>query len=251
MARTIPTATVSPTSTNTSAGSHPRGFYRAFFAEGAKSPFFQVRYALFNPGPRAVVSNLRAQPSDGQVSRGNLGRLYPQQRRESTTVADGEFSYIVESDGPLVVDRTMVWDATGYGSHAERAVTTPSRTWLFAEGATHGGFDLFYLLQNPGATDADVEVTYLRPRPLAPVTRTHVVSAQSRRTIWVDGEDLELSATDCCTDFRDAADCRGAGDVSLVGGVTFAGGTVGAGMTDAAGRWFLAEGATGPSTCSS
>ena len=229
------------------AGSHPRGFYRAFFAEGAESPFFQARYALFNPGPRGVTSYLRSQPSDGHVSRGSPSKLNPQQRREYTTVADGEFSYIVESDGPLVVDRTMVWDATGYGSHAETAVTAPSRTWLFAEGATHGGFDLFYLLQNPGATDADVEVTYLRPRPLAPVTRTYAVRAQSRRTIWVDGEGLELSATDLAARISATQPIVVERAMYLSsGGVTFAGGTVGAGVTDAAGRWFLAEGATGP-----
>ena len=29
----------------------------------------------------------------------------------------------------------------------------PSTTWFLAEGATHGGFDLFYLVQNPNATD--------------------------------------------------------------------------------------------------
>ena len=43
-----------------------------------------------------------------------------------------------------------------YGSHAETAVAAPSTTWLFAEGATHGSFDLFYLLQNPGDTPATV-----------------------------------------------------------------------------------------------
>ena len=30
-----------------------------------------------------------------------------------------EFSTKVESDQPLVVDRTMSWDSRGYGAHAE------------------------------------------------------------------------------------------------------------------------------------
>ena len=37
-----------------------------------------------------------------------------------------------------------------------------------AEGATHSGFDLFYLVQNPNAEPVEVEVTYLRPSPAAP-----------------------------------------------------------------------------------
>ena len=43
----------------------------------------------------------------------------------------------------------MSWDARGYGAHAETGVLTPSTTWYLAEGATHSGFELFYLLQNP------------------------------------------------------------------------------------------------------
>ena len=42
-----------------------------------------------------------------------------------------------------------------YGSHAETSIAAPSTTWHLAEGATHGAFDLFYLLQNPGDTADD------------------------------------------------------------------------------------------------
>ncbi len=44
----------------------------------------------------------------------------------------------------------MSWDADGYGSHAERGILTRTATkWYFAEGATFGPFNLFYLVQNP------------------------------------------------------------------------------------------------------
>ena len=37
----------------------------------------------------------------------------------------------------VVADRTMTWDQTGYGSHAERGILTRTATkWYFAEGAT-------------------------------------------------------------------------------------------------------------------
>ena len=40
----------------------------------------------------------------------------------------------------VIVDRTMWWDATHYGSHAETGVAAPSLAWFLAEGATHSGF---------------------------------------------------------------------------------------------------------------
>ena len=63
-----------------------------------------------------------------------------------------EFATTIESDAPIVVDRTMRWPpgANAYGSHADRAVVAPGTTWYLAEGATHSGFDLFYLIENPG-----------------------------------------------------------------------------------------------------
>ncbi len=90
----------------------------------------------------------------------------------------------------------MTWDSTGYGSSAETAIEAPSTTWYLAEGSTGGAFDLFYLLENPGITPANVTVNYLRPAPLAPVVKTYVVAPASRRIIWVDQQGPELAQTD-------------------------------------------------------
>jgi hypothetical protein len=112
-----------------------------------------------------------------------------------------EFSTLVESDAELVVDRTMTWDAVDrYGAHAEKAVVAPASLWYFAEGATHSGFNLFYLLQNPNAASADVRVRYLRPSG-APLEKSYTLPPTSRTNIWVDVEDvpglgLALSNTD-------------------------------------------------------
>ena len=81
-----------------------------------------------------------------------------------------DYSTIVETDREVVVERTMIWSTTGrFGSHSERAVNAPSTTWFFAEGATHGAFDTFYLLENPSATRAEVEIVYLLPNGAAPI----------------------------------------------------------------------------------
>ena len=61
---------------------------------------------------------------------------------------------------PLVVERTMIWDAAGYGSHSGRPWTARGTRWLFAEGS-QGFFDTFVLLANANATAANVTVTFL------------------------------------------------------------------------------------------
>ena len=66
------------------------------------------------------------------------------------------FSTVVESDQAVVVDRTMTWDGSGIGSHAETSIEQVSNVWYLAEGATGGAFDLYYLLQNPNAAPASV-----------------------------------------------------------------------------------------------
>ena len=79
---------------------------------------------------------------------------------------------MVESDGPLAVQRLMTWDPVrGYGSHLETAVLAPAPRWYLAEGSTTGGFQLFYLIQNPGTVDAAVEVRFLLPSG-APIVKT-------------------------------------------------------------------------------
>jgi hypothetical protein len=143
----------------------------------------------------------------------------------------------------------MSWDASGYGSHAETAVRTPALTWYLAEGATHSGFELFYLLQNPDAArEATVEVTFLRPAGATPVVRTHAVPPHSRFNIWVDTID-ELANTDVSAVLRvtNAVPIIVERAMYLSGrGHHFDAGHESAGVTAPATSWFLAEGATGP-----
>ena len=61
---------------------------------------------------------------------------------------------------PLVVERTMAWDATGYGGHGEAAASGAATTWYFAEGS-QGFFDTYLLLANAGASPARVTVSFL------------------------------------------------------------------------------------------
>ena len=165
------------------------------------------------------------------------------------SMASAAFSSLIEADVQVVADRTMTWGAGGYGSHAERGVLTrTATTWYLAEGATHGSFDLFYLIQNPGPAAAAVEIAYLRPAPLPPIIRPYTVGAEQppdhpRRRRARPGRDRRLGGDP--HDQR-GADHRRAGDVLHAGRTrSTPAGHESAGVTAPQTRWFLAEGATG------
>ncbi len=233
------------------AGSHPLGFVRRYLAEGSTGAFFDTEIAVANLSSTETAHVLlRWQRDDGFEATTPL-EVPPQSRRtaDPERVAGFEnaaFSTLVESDLEVLVDRRMRWDASGYGSHLEQAVLEPSTTWYFAEGATHSGFDLFYLVQNPGDSAATVRVTYLRPAPEPAVERVYVVPAHNRYTIWVDAEGPELVSTDASAIVRSDAPVVVERAMYLSGaGRQFAAGHVSAGVTAPSTMWSFAEGATG------
>jgi Tol biopolymer transport system component len=232
-------------------GTHPQGHYTRYLAEGATGPFFDTRIVAANIGHTPATTLFRFQAGAGanvvqpMVVPGLERRyIYP---RYLPTLEHNSFSTVIESDSELVVDRSMFWPASIYGSHAETSVAGPSTTWYLAEGATGTAFDLFYLLQNPDLErPAEVLVRYLLPSG-ATLTRTYTVPAASRRTIYVD-EIPELAATDV------SAVLESVNGVPIIveramymtrNNQTFGGGHGSAGVTAPSLNWFLAEGATG------
>jgi hypothetical protein len=233
------------------AGTHPRGVFKRYLAEGAVNAFFTTRLAVVNPNAQPVAVSLRFLGTSGlQSSIVEVAR--PNERRTLvltplTNIPENDFSTLIESDQPVVVDRTMTWDATTYGGHAETALEAPATTWYLAEGATHGAFSLFYLLQNANDTDASVTVNYLRLAPETPVVKNYTVPKNSRLTIPVDSEAPELEATDVAAriDSNVPIIVERAMYSAAPGQPPFAAGHGGAGVPATALKWFLAEGATG------
>jgi hypothetical protein len=174
-------------------GTHPKAFNTRYFAEGATNSFFDTQFALLNPGATEAKVLMRFLNSTGTMV--TDFRLLPPHTRLTVRAADEpgiqpEFSTVVESDVLIVTDRTVAWTTDGrYGSSAETSMARPSETWYLAEGATMGGFELFYLLQNPNDTASQVRVRYLLPNG-SPLEKTYTVAANSRFTIHVDGEEV-------------------------------------------------------------
>ncbi len=234
-------------------GTHPRGFFTRFFAEGATagSLAFSTRIATANPGTTAARVLYRFQKTDGTtvsqfVSLGMMTR-HTLDVGSIAGLGTAEFSTICESDQLVVSDRTMEWDTNVYASHAETSIAAAALTWNLAEGSTNG-FNLFYLVQNANATAANISVTFLRPGGLAPLVRTFTVPATSRFNIWVNTVDPLLAATDVL------AIVTSTNGVTIIveramylnlPGQTFGAGHESAGVTAPSLTWFFAEGATG------
>ncbi len=232
-----------------------------YLAEGVASDFFDTRVVLANPGARPATTTIDFLRADGIVVPHPVS-VPPLATRtiEASTIAGlpGQaFAAVVTSDELLAVDRTVSWhDTEGrlYGSHAETSVAGPASRWYLAEGATHSGFDLFYLLQNPSSDSVDVRVRYLRPAA-PPLEKWHTVGPRSRMNIWVDHEvfgadgarllgDTDVSAVVETSDGRGIIVERAM--YYTRGALAFQAGHESAGVTAPATRWYLAEGATGP-----
>ena len=229
-------------------GSHPRGAVVRYHAEGTTNAFFQTRFALANPGAAAAAVVLRFLGDNGRAWSATL-RIPPAEQRTLSGSGRLASSYatVVESDVPVVSDRTMGWGTGGYGTSAETSMAAPATSWFLAEGATHGFFHLFYLLQNPGAAPAGVDITYLRPAPAPPLTLHYTIAAESRLTIPINTIP-GLASTDVSARIVSSVPIlveRAMYMNVLTPPQIFGAGHAGAGVTATSTRWFLAEGATG------
>jgi hypothetical protein len=237
--------------------------YSYYFAEGATiGGFFATRFALLNtdashPANVALDFQLKdttsvlthsiniAAHSRATVDVGTLGSINP----GLSAMASAEFSTVIRSDRPLIADRTMTWNNSGYGSHAETSIPAPASEWYLAEGATIGNFELYYLIQNPNNTplDSEIEVTYLLPPPAAPIVRYYSMGANTRTNIAVHAEpgleNVEVSAIIRTPGGKPVIVERAM--YMSAQGLLYAAGHESAGIRSPEQGWFFAEGATG------
>jgi len=233
-------------------GTHPRGFVRRYLAEGGVTDQMETRLSLANPQSVSASVLLTFSDANGQTTRLPIDVPARSRRtvdlRSVPELVGTSFSTTLESDQVVGLDRLVSWDPRGLASSLETAVEQPSTRWYFAEGSTTDPFELFYLVQNPGTVAADVQVRYLLPDGLAPVTKTYEVAAGSRATIWVDREDPALSTTEVAAEITSVNGAPIVVERSLyvseAGTGLPRGGDTSAGVTAPSTSWLL-EGATG------
>ncbi|MBA2353171.1 MAG: IPT/TIG domain-containing protein [Acidobacteria bacterium] len=224
-----------------------------YFAEGASGSFFSTRFALANPHDEQVAVTATFTDTAGGAT--SMELIVPAMGRatidESNRPALGSEAFATRFDASreIGIDRTMEWAAGGvaYGAHSETGIAEPRTSWVVAEGATIGGFNLFYLLQNPTDESAEIKVTYLLATGQR-IEKVHSVAAQARTNIWVNKEAPMLESAEMSATFTSLNNVPVVVERSMyrnVGGQLFTAGHNSAAIAEPALRWFLAEGATG------
>jgi hypothetical protein len=245
-------------------GNPTLGVFTRYFAEGATKTAglnFDTRLALANPGNIVVTGEISYQLPSGVPVPVTPFTLQPYERKtilldEQNGIAENgpaisyEFSTTVKASAPIGVDRTMTWDKTTYSGHAETGVVSASRKWYFAEGATIGGFNLFYLLQNPSGNPATVEARYLLGTGQV-FTKSYTLPANSRTNVWANVETINgstpLASAELSAEFTVTAGDNIIAERAMYRGANplFKAGHESAGVTEPATEWFMAEGNAG------
>jgi autotransporter-associated beta strand protein len=220
-----------------------------YLSEGSTGGFFTTDILLANPNATAAPIHVTFLTQQNGVVPKDL--VLPAMSRTTLRlndlpeIGDGTVSTIVTSLGglPLVVERTMSWDKSGYGAHGEKASDGPAPTWYFAEGS-QGFFSTYVLLANPQTTPNNATVTYLREGTTT-LTRSYALAPQSRTTLDL-GADAGLvgQSFGMLVQF----DQPGIAERAMYFGTNplWSGGHESAGATHSSPTWLLAEGATGP-----
>jgi hypothetical protein len=220
-------------------------------AEGATGSFFDLDIALANPHNFPVPVSISYLQEGGATTTQNL-TLAPTSRTtirvdEISGLENAAVSTVVRSlEGhPIVVERTMRWDAaTQYGSHTDKATDGAATKWYFAEGA-QGFFKTYLLLANPNGVSNTATVDWLREND-TPLRRVYSLQPNSRTTIFA-GDDPGL--VDRSFGIVVTFDTPGVADRTMYFGVPpdvlFKAGHNSAGVTAPSTSWLLAEGATG------
>lgn len=221
-----------------------------YLAEGATSSMFSLDVAIANPNGVDAPIEIQFLKDDGTTS--SMSQLLGAQRRMTIRVNDlpglsaSAVSTVVTSTAglPLVVERTMTWDAAGYGGHTGTAVEGPQSTWYFAEGS-QGMFDTYVLLANASNASTPATVRFLRESG-EPVVKEFTLPPTSRVTVWA-GDYPELVNTSFAIVVESGAPIIAERAMYWsTAGTFWVGGHGAAGVPQPATDWFLAEGATGP-----
>ncbi len=182
-----PTSTSTPTSTATatSAPASPTPVSTWFFAEGSTQSPFETWFLVQNLASTAATVTFTFQLEDGT----NVVQSYPVAASSrfslfaNQQIPNVAFSTRVQSDQQIFVERSMF---VSFDGDVITGVPAPSKSWLFAEGATVNPFHTWVLIQNPNPVGASTTITYLlRDQP--PVVQSlGFLPPNSRTSVFVN-----------------------------------------------------------------
>jgi hypothetical protein len=137
-----------------------------YLAEGSTAGGMETWILVQNPGTDPVTVDLtlmtesgiqKPTPLQDQVIPGESRRSFPLHAYVTTY----DVSTMVTSEGgDIICERAMYGPGRGW-AHDSIGVTSPMPEWYLAEGSTDGGMETYILVQNPGDTPVNVEVTFM------------------------------------------------------------------------------------------
>jgi len=164
-----------------------------YLPEGCSGYGFETWLLIQNPNAGKARCNLTYMIEGGGPV--TVTKVIAGNSRGSFNMADDigakNSSIKVTSNVPVIPERATYRDNKRAGSDSIGA-TAPATDFYLAEGTTAWGFDTYLLVQNPGATDAQVRVDCQTPDGPATLAG-FTVPAASRKTIHVNEQ---LEATD-------------------------------------------------------
>jgi Ca2+-binding RTX toxin-like protein len=217
-------------------------------AEGSTGGFFDLDVLIANPNAQAAPVTVTFLKENGTTVVQNLVIAATSQQTlhvdqiaglEATAVS----TVVASTSGlPLVVERSMFWDTSYYGSHGANAVDGPRNRWFFAEGS-QGFFATFLLIANSSNQAATVTVSFLTESN-GTVVRTYQVAPTSRFTVAA-GLIPELVNRSFAMVVDSTVPVVAERSMYFSTARFWDGGHESAGVSEPATNWFLAEGATG------
>ena len=186
-----------------------------YFAEGTCRPGFDPYICIQNPGSADANVTITYMKGDGStdtqtltVGKNSRSTVVVKDRLGTADDVAHDFSAKVECTNgqAIIAERPMYFNyqSKWTGGHDVVGAFAAAPTFYFAEGTCRPGFDPYFCIQNPGAADAQVRITYMKGDGTTD-TQDILVSKNSRSTVVV--KDRLGTADDAAHDFSATVEC--------------------------------------------
>jgi hypothetical protein len=158
-----------------------------YLAAGASRAGFDTWLLVENPGNRPATVKVSFITETGRIVEQPLFVL-PHSRTSLYTdplVPDAAYGMRVDSDEPIVIERSVYFD-NGRSGYDAAGVAAPATEWFLPEGSTSGSFEEQLAVLNPQNQQVNVQVDFRPQDGDAPPPLRFSVGATTRLTVDVN-----------------------------------------------------------------
>lgn len=172
------------------AAGQPASATQWYLAEGCTGGSFDSYVLVMNPeeAPSHVTATFMLPGGQQRSLQFDVPALsrYTVHLDELLGLEATDVSTKIAATSPVVAERAMYFNYRGWtDGHCSAGVSSPQRSWYFAEGCTYQYFDTYVLLQNPGDTVARGQAVFMLDNGQQVVLPLEV-GAHSRSTVFVN-----------------------------------------------------------------